>query len=115
MKNNFKPNLDNIKIIVDNKDDENDNNEKDLNIKSILYHSLFINKDESNIYLLIYLTTYNYIIDSSFNLYENNYIINFNSLNKTLKLISELPLESISETFSELFFAICARLFFSNI
>ena len=103
VKNNFKPNLDNIKIIVDNKDDENDNNEKDLNIKSILYHSLFINKDESNIYLLIYLTTYNYIIDSSFNLYENNYIINFNSLNKTLKLISELPLESISETFSELF------------
>ena len=103
VKNNFKINLDNIKIIIDNKDNGNDNNEKDLNIKSILYHSLFINKDESNIYLLIYLTTYNYIIDASFNLKENNYILNFISLNKSLKLISELPLEKISDTFSELF------------
>ena len=103
VKNNFKINLDNIKIIIDNKDNGNDNNEKDLNIKSILYHSLFINKDESNIYLLIYLTTYNYIIDASFTLKENNYILNFISLNKSLKLISELPLEKISDTFSELF------------
>ena len=103
VKNNFKINLDNIKIIIDNKDNGNDNNEKDLNIKSILYHSLFINKDESNIYLLIYLTIYNYIIDASFNLKENNYILNFISLNKSLKLISELPLEKISDTFSELF------------
>ena len=55
VKNNFKINLDNIKIIIDNKDNGNDNNEKDLNIKSILYHSLFINKDKIIIYLISFL------------------------------------------------------------
>ena len=98
----FKPTLENIKIFVDNKDDSEDIN-KDLSLSSILYHTLFVNKEETNIYLLIYLTLYNYIINSSFHSNENNFIINFHSLNKTLQIISELPIEKISDAYSEYF------------
>ena len=85
IKTKYKPSLDKIKIIINNK--ENDEEENDDNLNSIINYILFINKEESNIYLLIYLTIYNYIINVSFNKEENNYIINFHSLNKILQII----------------------------
>ena len=99
IKTAFKPSLNNIKIIIDNKQDEDEEN--DIKFKSIINHTLFIKKEESNIYLLIYLTLYNYIIKSSFNINENNYIINFHPLNKTLEIISELIKDKISDVYSE--------------
>ena len=100
IKTGFKPNLDNIKIIIDNKEDEDDN-EKDLKFNSIINNILFINNKKSNRYLLIYLSLYNYIINSSFRINENNYIINFNSLNKTLQLTTELIRGNIPEICSK--------------
>ena len=102
IKTRFKPSLDNIKIIIDNKeDDDNNDNENDLKFKSIINNILCINNKKSNIYILIYLSFYNYIINSSFRINENNYIINFHSLNKTLQLISELITEKISDICSK--------------
>ena len=99
IKTNYKPNLDKIKIIINNK--ENDDEEYDDNLNSIINYILFINKEESNIYLLIYLTIYNYIINASFNKEENNYIINFHSLNKILQIISQLIKDKLPGSFSE--------------
>ena len=99
IKTNYKPNLDKIKIIINNK--ENDDEEYDDNLNSIINYILFINKEESNIYLLIYLTIYNYIINVSFNKEENNYIINFHSLNKILQIISQLIKDKLPGSFSE--------------
>ena len=102
IKTRFKPSLDNIKIIIDNKEEDDDNNnENDLKFKSIINNILCINNKKSNIYILIYLSLYNYIINSSFRINENNYIINFHSLNKTLQLISELITEKISDICSK--------------
>ena len=109
IKTDFKPNLDNINIIIDNK--ENDNEDIDLKFNSIINHILFMNKKESNIYLLIYLTLYNYIINSSFNMNENNYIINFNSLNKSLKIITELIKGKISDIYSDFLLQFCLDYF----
>ena len=99
IKTNYKPSLDKIKIIINNK--ENDDEENDDNLNSIINYILFINKEESNIYLLIYLTIYNYIINASFNKEENNYIINFHSLNKILQIISQLIKDKLPSSFSE--------------
>ena len=102
IKTKFKPSLDNINIIIDNKEENDDkSNDTNDNVKSIINHILFINKEESNIYFLIYLTLYNYIINSSFNINENDYVINFHSLNKTLRIISELIKEKIPKNYSE--------------
>ena len=103
IKTNFKPSLENVKIIIDNKEQDEDDTKKETIINSIINHILFINKDQSNIYLLIYLTIYNYIINSSFSLNEKEYIINLHSLNKTLQIISNLSIEKISDSYSEFF------------
>ena len=102
IKTKFKPSLDNIKIVIDTQE-ENDDESSNINdnIKSIVNHILHINKDDSNIYLLIYLTLYNYIINSSFSINENNYIIHFHSLNKILQIIPELIKEKVSDNYSE--------------
>ena len=99
IKTNFKPSLENIKVIIE-LNEENDEKEDDIKINSIIDHILFINKEESNIYLLIYLTLYNYIINSSLKFKENNYIINYHSLNKILQLISKTPIENIPDNYS---------------
>ena len=52
--------MENVKIIIDNKEQNEDDTKKETIINSIINHILFINKDQSNIYFLIYLTIYNY-------------------------------------------------------
>ena len=99
IKTNYKPSFDKIKIIIDNK--ESDDEEDNQNLNSIINYILFINKEESNIYLLIYLSIYNYIVNASFSIDENNYIINFHSLNKILEIISQLTKDKLPNAFSE--------------
>ena len=90
----FKLNLNGINITMD-KDSDNENN----NINDLIHKTLIVN-EESNVYLLTHLTLYDFILNLSFNCNnDNNYIINFYSLNKVLLLISEMSLEQINKIF----------------
>ena len=92
----FKPNLSGINIVLD----MDKINKKDISINDTLDKSLLtINEDQSNINILIHLSLYDYILNSSFEYNDNNYYINFYKLNRILKLIYGLSLEVLNEQF----------------
>lgn len=91
----FTLSLKDINIILD----EELKNKNNSFIDSIIDNSLLINEEESNIYLLINLALYDYIINSSFKYNKNTYNINFYSLNKILDLISILSIEKMNKLF----------------
>ena len=91
----FKLNLKGINITVDKDLDIEKNNINDL-----IQKTLIDNEELSNVYLLTHLTLYDFILNLSFNYNnDNNYIINFFSLNKVLLLISEMSLEKTNKIF----------------
>ena len=91
----FKPSLKSINISIE----ENKKVEKDIYFKHIIEKAIKVNEEESNLYLLILLTLYDCVINSSFKNNENNYIINFYSLKIILEYISNLTSEQINNSF----------------
>ena len=92
----FKPNLNNINIISG----INEQNKKDITLNGVIDKTLFeVNEEQSNINILIHLSLYDYIINSSFYFSENNYYIDFYTLNRILELISSLSIEILNKNF----------------
>ena len=91
----FNLNLNDINIIIESDTDA----EKQENISGIIDKTLIINEELSNYYLLIHLSLYDFIVNTSFNYKENNYKIDFYSLNKLLLLISKIAPEQINQLF----------------
>ena len=87
--------LKDINIIIEG----DSKNKKYSYIDTIIDNSLLINEEESNLYLLINLSLYDYIINSSFKYNQNTFNINFYSLNKILDLISSLSIEKMNKLF----------------
>ena len=66
-------------------------------VKELEIENLFCEQmRKKNKYILIYLSWYNYILNTSFRINGDNYIINFHSLIKNLQLILELIAVNIS-------------------
>ena len=91
----FKPTLNDINIII-----EMDTNFKIHNfLEDLINKALTTNEQESKLYLLIHLTLYDFIINSSFKCKEKNYNIDFYSLNEILELISRISMEKINKLY----------------
>ena len=95
IQSDFKPTLNDINIIID----ENKKNEKEELIGNLIEKTLISNEEQSNIYLLVHLTLYDFIINSSFKNNQSNYNIDFYSLNKILELLMKFPVEQINKAF----------------
>ena len=95
----FKPTLNDINIIID----ESKKSEKEILIENLTEKTLTINEEQSHIYLLVHLTLYDFFINLSFENNENNYNINFYSLNKILELFRKFSFEQINNSFYKAF------------
>ena len=91
----FKPSLNGINIVVDDKSKI----EKKSGIADIIEKSLITSEEISNIYLLVHLTLYDYILKSSIKINDNTYNLNFDSLNEILEIISKMSSAEINKSF----------------
>ena len=95
IQSDFKPSLNGINIIMEEKSKK----EKDIYINDIIEKSLITSEEISNIYLLIHLTLYDYILKCSFKTNNTSYNMDFNSMNKILEIISSFSTEQINKSF----------------
>ena len=95
IQSDFKPSLNGINIIMEEKSKK----EKDICINDIIEKSLITSEEISNIYLLIHLTLYDYILKCSFKTNNTSYNMDFNSMNKILEIISSFSTEQINKSF----------------